>query len=240
MYDRTFYFLLAETWDVFYGWQILYIWRKCRTSEDFFDLYISLKAQFFSFHFFSYIWNCGKHSHTHAFIRQASHYVWFHQNAKNSDTPILTGFKNCVPTWEWNSQVSCFASPPKDYHARSQEKNQYTRSLDFHTGLFCRTEWLQARMPRVWIPTQLLPWCFQQTSEPLCFDFPHGVVYRDLMIKYSTCKTTLKTMPGTKWAINHYRSDSSPACFLVQGIGGGSWLLILIAGGEQRIHMEGI
>lgn len=43
-------------------------------------------------------------------------------------------------------------------------------------------------------------------------------------------------MPGTKWAINHYRSDSSPACFLVQGIGGGSWLLILIAGGEQRIH----
>lgn len=36
----------------FMAWQSLYIWRKCRTSEDFFDLYISLKAQFFSFHFF--------------------------------------------------------------------------------------------------------------------------------------------------------------------------------------------
>lgn len=55
------------------------------------------------------------------------------------------------------------------------------------------------------------------------------------MIKYNTHKT-LKTIPCTKQAINHYQSDSSPACFLVQGIGGGSWLLILTAGGEQRIH----
>lgn len=49
------------------------------------------------------------------------------------------------------------------------------------------------------------------------------------MIKYSTRKTTLKTMPGTKQSINHYQSYSSPVCFLVQGTRG-SWLLILIAG----------
>lgn len=98
MYDRTFYFLLAETWDVFYGWQILYIWRKCRTSEDFFDLYISLKALFFSFPFVPlYLKLCKALPHT-CFYQTG---IPWCLKARYSDTPILTGFENCTPTWEW-------------------------------------------------------------------------------------------------------------------------------------------
>lgn len=52
MYERTFYFFLAETRDVFYA-QTDYVWRrKCRTSANFFDLYIFLQPLFFSFLFF--------------------------------------------------------------------------------------------------------------------------------------------------------------------------------------------
>lgn len=60
--------------------------------------------------------------------------------------------------------------------------------------------------------------------------FLKGVVWEDLLFKYNTRKTTLKTMPSTKQGINHYLSYSSPLCFLVQGLRGGSWKLILIAG----------
>lgn len=37
--------------------------------------------------------------------RKASHYVWFHQKAGNSDTPVLPGFENDAPTWERTIQA---------------------------------------------------------------------------------------------------------------------------------------
>ena len=55
MYERIFYLLLAETRHVFYAQyyfffffnaQILYVWRTCRTSADFFDLTFFYKSYF--------------------------------------------------------------------------------------------------------------------------------------------------------------------------------------------------